>query len=80
MEKTCFNYTNQTQKIQIVRIHIGLNQYLEKAVFPHNFFSFDAPFDAHLEVFTYAIATSVLSDIIYCQKLNHPESLQPRLT
>jgi cyclopropane fatty-acyl-phospholipid synthase-like methyltransferase len=68
--KIAYHYTNQTQQIQIVRVDLGFNEWIERAVFPNKYFCFDAPPDARLEVYTYAIATAVLSDQIPCQQLS----------
>jgi Domain of unknown function (DUF1830) len=69
-EKISYHYTNQTQQIQIVRVNLGFNEWIERAVFPDKFFCFYAPPDARLEVYTCAIATAVLSDRIPCQQLS----------
>lgn len=69
-EKTCYHYTNLTQQIQIVRVDLGIDECIERAVFPGKYFCFYALPDAHLEVYTYAIATAVLSDRIPCQQLS----------
>lgn len=63
-EKISCHYTNPTQQIQIVRVDIGLNECIEKVVFPDKYFDFCAPSDAQMEIHTYAIATAVLSDRI----------------
>ncbi|MFZ4556324.1 MAG: DUF1830 domain-containing protein [Pseudanabaena sp.] len=65
---TC-HYINQTRQIQILRVQTTSNECIERAIFPENDFAFDAPSDAQLEIYTYAIATSVLSDRISCQRL-----------
>jgi hypothetical protein len=62
-------YINQTQQIQIVRLLVGANECIEKAIFPDNDFDFNAPPDAYLEIHTYKSVTSVLSDRIPCQQL-----------
>ncbi len=68
-DKISYHYINQTQQVQIVRIQIGFTEWIERAVFPENHFDFDAPIDAQLEIYSHAIATSVLSDRIPCQQL-----------
>lgn len=67
--KNTYRYINQTKQIQIVRLQIGFNECIERAVFPDTYFDFNAPSDAYLEINTYTIATSVLSDRIPCQRL-----------
>ncbi len=69
-KKIAYRYTNQTKQIQIVRVDLGFNECLERAIFPDKYLCFYAPPDAHLEVYTYAIATAVLSDRIPCQQLS----------
>ena len=69
-KKIAYHYTNQTQQIQILRVDLGFNECIERAVFPDQYFCFYALPDAHLEVYTYAIATAVLSDRIPCQQLS----------
>jgi hypothetical protein len=70
-KKIAYHYINQTQQIQIVRVNLGFNECIERAVFPNKYFCFDAPPDARLEIHTYAIATAVLSDRIPCQQLSY---------
>jgi hypothetical protein len=67
--RNSYQYINQTRQIQIVRVQITSNECIERAIFPENYFDFDAPSDAQLEIYTYAITTSVLSDQIPCQRL-----------
>jgi len=70
LDKASYLYSNQTQQIQIVRVQSGVfNECIERAIFPDTDFGFDASPDAQLEIHTYAIATSVLSDRIPCQQL-----------
>ncbi|WP_201322571.1 DUF1830 domain-containing protein [Pseudanabaena sp. lw0831] len=67
--KKPYRYINQTKRIQIIRLQIGLDECIERAVFPEDEFCFEAPSDAYLEISTYTIATAVLSDRIPCQQL-----------
>jgi Domain of unknown function (DUF1830) len=67
--KKPYYYINQTKQIQIIRLQIGLNECIERAIFPEEHFCFEAPYDAYLEISTYAIPTAVLSDRIPCQQL-----------
>ncbi|WP_181016254.1 DUF1830 domain-containing protein [Pseudanabaena sp. BC1403] len=60
---------NQTKQIQIIRLQIGLDECIEKAVFPEENFCFEAPSDACLEISTYTIATAILCDRIPCLQL-----------
>jgi Domain of unknown function (DUF1830) len=68
-EHSPYSYINQTEQIQIVRVAIGFNMLIERAVFPNKYFGFDAPPEARLEIYSYAIATAVLSDRIPCKQL-----------
>ena len=68
--KIPYCYINQTKKIQILRVHIGVDNWIEKAVFPDKYFGFYAYPDANLEVYSYASPTSILSDRIPCQRLD----------
>jgi hypothetical protein len=70
-KKIAYHYTNQTQQIQIVRVINGLSEGIEKAVFPNKYFDFESLPDGQLEIYTYAIATAVLSDRIPCQQISH---------
>jgi len=65
-----YYYTNPTHQIQIIRVHTGRHEFIERAISPGKYFDFKAPPDARLEVHTYAIATAVLSDRIPCQQLS----------
>ncbi|PZO38466.1 MAG: hypothetical protein DCF19_16205 [Pseudanabaena frigida] len=67
--KISYHYANQTGKIQIVRLQIGINECIERAVFPENYFDFDAPPNSWLEIHSYETATAVLCDRIPCQQL-----------
>jgi hypothetical protein len=68
-----YQYINQTKQIQIVRLQIGINKYIEKAIFPDTYFDFTAPSDAYLEINTYSNVTSIVSDRFLCQKLKSVE-------
>ncbi len=49
--KTLCCYSNLTSQVQIVRISNLPNWYLEHVVFPHEYFLFEAPAAAELEVY-----------------------------
>ena len=66
-------YINQSKKIQILRIHFDTDNWIERAVFPDKYFGFYAHPEARLEIYSYAVATAVLSDRIPCQQL--PEAV-----
>ena len=55
--------------MQIARISNIPNWYFERVVFPGQHLLFEAPQDGQLEIHTNTMATSVLSDIIFCQRL-----------
>ncbi|MDF5731087.1 MAG: DUF1830 domain-containing protein [Rhizonema sp. PD38] len=63
------HYVNITSKIQIARISNIPNWYFERVVFPGQHLFFEAPQNAQLEVHTNTMATAVLSDRIFCQRL-----------
>ncbi|WP_413162872.1 DUF1830 domain-containing protein [Capilliphycus salinus ALCB114379] len=44
-------YSNSTDKMQVVRITNIKNWYLERVVFPREYFLFEAPAEAELEVY-----------------------------
>lgn len=67
--KKPYYYMNQTKQIQIIRLQIGLDECIEKAVFPEENFCFEAPSDACLEISTYTIVTAILYDRIPCLQL-----------
>ena len=63
------HYVNVSSKIQIARISNIPNWYFERVVFAGQHLFFEAPQDAQLEIHTSTIATAVLSDRIFCQRL-----------
>ncbi|MEB3281890.1 MAG: DUF1830 domain-containing protein [Lyngbya sp.] len=44
-------YSNSSEKMQVVRITNIQNWYLERVVFPREYFLFEAPSEAELEVY-----------------------------
>jgi Domain of unknown function (DUF1830) len=62
-------YVNSTSSIQIARISNIDNWYLERVVFPGQRLLFDAPVEAQLEIYSGAIANSILVERILCQNL-----------
>ncbi len=62
-------YVNSTSRIQIARITDVPNWYFERVVFPGQRLLFEAPIEAHLEIHTSAMASSILADTIPCERL-----------
>jgi Domain of unknown function (DUF1830) len=72
---TCL-YANRTSQIQIVRITNIINWYFERVVFPGQQLMFSAPAEAHLEIHTGMMASSILSDTLTCRDLAFPEPIE----
>lgn len=62
-------YVNATSSIQVVRITDVPNWYFERVAFPGQRLVFETMPEAHLEVHTGMMASSILSDKIPCHKL-----------
>ncbi len=62
-------YVNATNHIQIARITNIANWYFERVVFPGQRLVFEALPQAHLEIHTGMMASSILSDTIPCERL-----------
>jgi Domain of unknown function (DUF1830) len=71
---TC-TYTNRTSQIQVVRITNVPNWYFERVVFPGQQLLFAAPAEAHLEIHTGMMASSILSDTLTCRDLVMGEAI-----
>ncbi len=71
-------YVNATSKIQVARITNIANWYFERVVFPGQHLVFEAMTEAHLEIHTGMMASSILSDTISCSRLQLQES-DPKL-
>jgi hypothetical protein len=67
-------YVNATSKIQIARISDVANWYFEKVVFPGQHLIFESVQEAHLEIHTGMMASSILSDTIPCVQLQVEET------
>ncbi|CAN1213562.1 DUF1830 domain-containing protein [Tumidithrix helvetica PCC 7403] len=67
-------YVNATSKIQIARISNVANWYFEKVVFPGQHLIFESVQNAHLEIHTGMMASSILSDTIPCVQLQVEET------
>ncbi|YAI82402.1 MAG: DUF1830 domain-containing protein [cyanobacterium endosymbiont of Rhopalodia sterrenbergii] len=63
-------YVNATSQIQVVRITNVPNWYFERVVFPGQRLMFKAVPQALLEIHTGAMASSILSDTIPCERLS----------
>ena len=62
-------YVNATSKIQVARISNIANWYFERVIFPGQRLVFEAPDEAHLEIHSGMMASSILSDTIPCDRL-----------
>jgi Domain of unknown function (DUF1830) len=62
-------YVNATNKMQVARITNVPNWYFERVVFPGQRLIFEAVSQAHLEIHTGMMASSILSDTIPCERL-----------
>ncbi len=62
-------YTNDTKQIQIIRIARVSDNFLERTVLPNCQILFAATADAELEVYTYDVATAILTERITCDRL-----------
>ena len=62
-------YSNQSSRIQIIRISNIPNLYLERVVFPGQRLFFEAVESAKLEVHTSDRITAIITDVIPCEKL-----------
>ena len=71
-------YVNATGQIQIARITNIANWYFERVVFPGQRLLFEALPEAHLEIHTGMMASSILSDTIPCAELHLTEEVSPR--
>jgi Domain of unknown function (DUF1830) len=70
-------YVNATSQMQIARITNIANWYFERVVFPGQRLLFEALPEAHLEIHTGMMASSILSDTIPCVDLRLAEEFSP---
>ncbi len=68
-EKLICCYVNATSKMQVARITNIPNWYFERVVFPGQHLVFEAALDAHLEIHTGMMASSIISDVIPCVQI-----------
>ena len=68
----CF-YTNKTNCVQIVRISNIPSFYWEKVIFPGQRILFEAKNEDKLEIHICENVTSILADVIPCQRLRMTE-------
>lgn len=68
----CF-YINKTSRVQIVRITNIPLFYWEKVIFPGQRILFEAENEAKMEILQSENATSILADVIPCQRLRMTE-------
>lgn len=69
-------YTNNTQKIQLMRVTNNQNINLEKIVFPQERTLFEATTEGQLEIYTSQVEKRKSAQIIPCQKLQVNQVLQ----
>jgi hypothetical protein len=62
-------YVNATSQIQVVRVTDVPKWYFERVVFPGQHLIFEAFPEAHLEIHTGMMASSILSDTLPCSEL-----------
>lgn len=68
LKKLCC-YLNSTHKMQLVRVRENNSHRLEKIVFPHQRFLFEAMADKKLEVYIEQEEKEILHDTISCNDL-----------
>ncbi|MFM7450638.1 MAG: DUF1830 domain-containing protein [Leptolyngbyaceae cyanobacterium] len=73
-------YVNATSQIQIARITNIANWYFERVVFPGQRLIFETVTEAHLEIHTGMMASSILSDRVPCNQLRIHDELSPLVT
>ncbi len=69
IKKNLCCYYNSTAKIQVVRISNIPDWYLEHVTFPHEYFLFEAPLTAELEVYQDESSTPQLLKKLSCDRL-----------
>ncbi len=67
-------YSNLTDQVQVVRISNIQNWYLEHVIFPHEYFLFEAPPTAELEVYQGNNSTPQLLKKLSCIQLQVEDS------
>ena len=68
-------YTNETNQLQIVRVANVSCGYFERTILPGQQLDFQTSAEAFLEIHTYELCSSVLTDRIACERLivqNYP--------
>ncbi len=73
-ERITCSYINATNSVQVVRITNIENWYFERVVFPGQRLLFEAVPGAKLEIHTGMMASSILTDIIPCEKMRVRET------
>jgi hypothetical protein len=68
-DKVVCRYVNHMQQIQILRIANIPNWFFERTVLPGEELLFEAYPEAELEVYTYEIASAILTEKITCDRL-----------
>lgn len=74
-QTTCY-YANTSDQLQVVRIADVSDWYFERIVFPGQRLLFDAPVDAHLEIYIDQMDRAVLANRVPCAQLQVQESRQ----
>jgi hypothetical protein len=68
-DKLVCRHVNQMQQIQILRIANIPNWFFERTVLPGEELLFEAYPEAELEVYTYEIASAILTEKMTCDRL-----------
>ncbi|MGB3405098.1 MAG: DUF1830 domain-containing protein [Microcoleaceae cyanobacterium] len=76
INKTLCCYYNATDQIQIARISNIHDWYLERVVFPHEYFLFEAPLMAELEVYQETNSIPQLLNKLPCDSLQVEEETE----
>ncbi|MEO0532298.1 MAG: DUF1830 domain-containing protein [Cyanobacteria bacterium P01_A01_bin.123] len=74
-QTTCY-YANNSNHLQVARIANVSDWYFERIIFPGQRLMFDAPVDAHLEIYIDQMDRAVLANRIPCVQLQVQESRQ----
>ena len=71
-QATCY-YANTSDRLQVARITNVPDWYFERVLFPGQRLMFDAPAEAHLEIYIDQADRAVLTNLIPCAQLQVQE-------
>jgi hypothetical protein len=77
-KKLC-SYYNDTAQVQVARISNVHQWYLERVIFPYEYFLFEAPIIAELEVYQEANSTPQLLKKLPCEDLQVQEETELKI-